>query len=156
MLKSYEEIIDRCREPISIYGHDIELFLEYLPYKHAKEFLLDNDNHHRWDLYIKQPTKEIILADMEKEMFTIWSKILFHAHIFGEKSIERVRVWLWFLGDDDLIKFAKNDNNYPLYGAPIFAKICEKYNFNIPDSEEIQNMVNGKPCNPDCTEGCIE
>lgn len=156
MLRTHEEIAERCRQPLSIYGHDIDILLNYIPYVYAKEFLIDTDDFYKWDLTVREPTKENVLMDMEKAMFIIWAKILFHTHLSGVRNIERMCSWLWLLDDKKLLKFAIEGNNYPMYGAPIFAKICEKYNFKMPTSKKIQNMVNGEPCSPNCKEGCVE
>ena len=44
------------------------------------------------------------------------------------RSIDHFRAWLWLLGDE-MLRFADDGDNYPMYGKPILRRICEKYGF---------------------------
>ena len=49
----------------------------------------------------------------------------------------------------------QDESHYPYYGAPILAKICEKYGFPVPDDFWVENMIKGNPCSDACGEGCL-
>ena len=146
MLRTYEEIVEKCRYPQSRFSHDLEVYLEYLPFKYAKEFLIDHEVHNAWDSTVKKPVKEIILEDMKEYMRIAWVQAESRMEPSTSKSIELMLGWLWLLDDTELLKFAINEDNYRHFGAPILSKICEKYEFPIPTCPDVQNMIQGKTC----------
>lgn len=83
-----------------------------------------------------------------------WDKVLGHRGISAGRTVEKMTAWLWLLGDDEMVRFAEDDSNYPQYGAPILKAICEKYGFPIPDDPAARRMAVGRRCVPDCDEGC--
>ena len=68
MLKTYEEIVEKCRDPFSRFGHDIDVYLNYLPYEYAEEFLIGKYDCITWDLNVKKLFEENIFCTMKKYM----------------------------------------------------------------------------------------
>jgi len=62
-----------------------------------------------------------------------WGKVRNHRGLSADRTILKMKAWLWLLGDDELEAFAADYANYPQYGAPILKAICEKYDFPIPE-----------------------
>ena len=155
MLKTYEEIVEKCRNPFSRFGHDIDVYLHYLPYKYAKEFLIGEDDSIVWDSNVIKPVEKNIFHPMRKYMDLVWSDIIAHNHRAVDEGVDHFIGWLWLLDNTELIEFALDENNYSKYGAPILAKICRTYNFLIQDGVLIQRMIKNKPCQPDCAQGCL-
>ena len=77
-----------------------------------------------------------------------------HRGISTGRSLQHFEAWLWLLGDQDTLDYIQDDDNYANYGAPALKKICEVYNFSIPQEDWFENMANGKKCASDCFEGC--
>ena len=156
LVKSYDAIVEKCREPDSRFGYDIEVYLEYLPFEYAKEFLLDHDIHDNWDETVRQPTRENLIWDMGKYLHDAWYRVEFHNDLIASKDIVCLTAWLWLLGDTELYKYVSNENNYSSYGAPLYQKICAKYELMIPMETHLRNLMRGEPCSPECEDGCIK
>ncbi len=101
-------------------------------------------------------TPDVMLGDFfEKYEQTVKAKLRPKSWIRYRAIIDHFRAWLWLMEDGDTLAFAEEDNNYPNYGAPILAKICEKYGFEKPESVAAQRMAQGLECDPDgCPCGC--
>ena len=155
-MKTQDEIVRyyRAEKNEDILGFTAEILLSYLDFDHAKEFLRSEADAETWNTNIVPLTTEGIIAEMEDYMAFAWGKAQDHRGISASRSVEKMIAWLWLLEDYETIKFAKNDDNYKNYGAPILKKICEVYEFPIPDSEDLKNMAKGKKCRIDCDEGC--
>lgn len=155
MLKSYEEIVNKCKNPECYSGNDLMVYLEYIPFEYAKEFIYKDETEFSWNQRIKEPIEKNVLYDLKKYMDFAWRKVIDHNHEECLESIDHIIGWLWLLNDTELLKFVKNADNFSKYGIPILVEVCTKYNFPIPDGVLIQNMINGKPCCPTCSQGCL-
>lgn len=156
MLKSHEELVEKCKEPISRFGNDIRVYLEYLPFKYAKEYITYPEDEFTWDTETRDPTEKNILHDMKGYIELAWRNVMQHDYSAAVESIDHLAAWLWILGDTELYKFTMEEDNFGRFAVPILEKICTKYNFLIPDGPLVQNMIKGKPCCPTCAEGCIK
>jgi hypothetical protein len=153
-MRTQQEIITYYQQERQndLFGHMAEVLLPRLSAEQIKS-LLESDA----DLTDWQPLpldQEAITAEMEKYMGFAWTKVQDHRGISANRSVEKMCAWLWLLGDEETLAYAKDDAHYPQYGAPILVKICEKYHLPIPAGQDIQNMAQGKPCSPDCEMGC--
>ncbi len=126
--------------------------MAYLPIEQFKEFVKKDANLSDWEPI--PLTHEAVLAEMKEYMEFAWGKVDAHRGISASRSVEKMQAWLWLLGDEETLTFARDDDNYTNYGAPVLMKICQVYDFPIPDDEGIRNMAQGKPCYPGCDEGC--
>lgn len=153
-MQTIEEIVayyERERQE-DIFGFLSEVLLRYLPTEAVKPFLKEGTDLSAW-----QPTpltEEAVIADMGQYMAFAWGKVSDHRGISAYRSIEKMQGWLWLLGDEETLAYAKDEEHYPQYGAPILLRICQRYGFPVPDEEGIRNMAQGKPCYPGCQEGC--
>lgn len=124
--------------------------VDYLDYEHAKPFLKEGVTLEQWN-----DAKQVDpLIELRGYMPFALDKAEGHRGISAGRSIQHMQTWLWLMGDDELLEFAENDNNYPNYGVPILAAICKKYYIQTPDEEWFKNMSQGSSCTPDCDEGC--
>lgn len=101
-------------------------------------------------------TEEEVHRRMKGYMKFAWEKVLGHRGISASRSVSRMSVWVFLMGNDDLLKFVQDGNNYAMYGAPVLKRICEKYRFPIPKDERVLRMAKGLPCTVRCNQGCIE
>ena len=70
------------------------------------------------------------------------------------RTVNKMASWLFLLGEDELRGFVTDNHNYSMYGAPALAKVCERFEFPIPEGEEVQRMIGGEQCVDGCEEGC--
>ena len=153
-MRTLDEIVDfyRKNSKEDFLGFTADVLLAYLPVERVKEFAKEDADLSKWQP--KLLTREAVLEEMKDYMEFAWDKAENHRGISAWRSVEKMQAWLWLLGDEPTLTFAKEDDNYTNYGAPILMKICQIYGFPIPDDEGVRNMAQGKPCYPGCTEGC--
>lgn len=130
----FDEMVSSKSDPL---GFKLEALAEFLPAVSPEA---------------KRLTEPDVLAVMKDYMAFAWGKALDHRGISTSRSVIKMSVWLWILGDVELLAFAENSTNYRNYGVPILRKISQKYNFEIP--EEAKSWKDGEPCQPNCEDGC--
>lgn len=99
-------------------------------------------------------TPESIRARMAKYMREYgWPKAIGHRGISASRTLDKMRAWAWLAGDEDVLKGAFACG-YAQYGAPVLAAVCEHYGWPVPDGEDAERMIAGRPCTdyPGC--GC--
>jgi hypothetical protein len=117
---------------------------------------------HDWP---KPQDREIIIEDMKEYYGFALEKATDHRGLSAGRSIEKMEAWVWLLDDGNYEKI--HWSWYTNYGAPILKEIGDIYGFEYLGKEEGEyadyikesnqkflNMANGKPCRPDCNEGC--
>lgn len=75
--------------------------------------------------------REFILQALAHYLAFAWEKALEKRGISASRSIDKLRQWLWLLGDDELCAVCDDDAMYPPYGIPILRRIAAKYE--LPD-----------------------
>ena len=151
-MRTFDDIAHYLARHNDLFGHAAEVLVSYLPAERAKAFCEEGTDLSDWK---QSPlTREQILGEMKGYMEFAWGKVEDHRGISANRSIDKMKAWLWLLEDDDTWAFANSDEHYAQYGAPILKKICEQYQFPIPKGDAIANMAKGRPCTPDCDMGC--
>lgn len=74
-------------------------------------------------------TQEAIIEEMRSYMEFALGKAYNERGISASRSVWKYVQWLWVLEDEELLDYAEDDDNYPMYGLPILQKICTKYGF---------------------------
>ncbi len=97
-------------------------------------------------------TEEAVKAELLDYLDFAFGKAINHRGISASRSIQKLSTWAWILDLDDLVAFAEDDKNYPQYGVPILKKFAEHFEIEMP--EAILDWPDGKPCVPNCDEGC--
>ena len=153
-MRTIEEIKYKIKHPSDdLFGTTIDL-IEFLSYQDAKELLKPEVTEADWSKDVKPLTEETVIAEMKKYMEFALEKAENHRGISASRSIEHFEQWLWLLDDKETLAFAEDEDNYSNYGAPILKRICEKYNFEYPQTSWMQNMAKGLKCHEDCEEDC--
>jgi hypothetical protein len=146
--RTQDEIAERCKakceEPLNF---ESSTLLLYMDFAHARPFLIEDAAESNWSFH--EPTREVLLAGMRDYMGFAWGKVLDHRGISAHRSVDRMRAWVWLLGDEF------PEVSYPQYGAPILKALCDQYGFGVPDNEDIRRMAAGEPCGmyPHCSCG---
>ena len=153
-MKTQEEIVKHIEEikDEDFFGFMTGVLVYHLDFEHAKPYLKEDVEADDWTPDSLDHNE--VINQMAEYMEFAWDKARNHRGLSSGRSVQKMQAWLWLLGDDETIAFAKDDSNYPSYGAPILKKICEKYDFPIPEGEDVVNMGGGRPCSDDCCEGC--
>lgn len=153
-MKNQKELVAKIKAESGMFSFIPEVLIEYLDFDHAIPFLNDEWRDKRGEWEVKSQDREAIIADMRSYMEFAWGKCLDHRGISAGRSVEKMKAWLWLLGDVDAYTFANDGTNYPNYGAPILMHISDKYGFPIPDDEDARLMAQGKHCTADYSCGC--
>lgn len=152
-MRSPQEILEFCQVDGGIFDFSAEAVAQFLTFEQAKPLLEADAKPEDW----KQEAlnQETVIQGMRAYMEFAWGKVQDHRGLSASRSVNKMRAWVWLLGDDDTLKLLEGAP-HAMYGAPKLAVICEKYGFPIPAGENIQNMINGKPCYAGCDQGCGE
>lgn len=146
---------------VDIFGFESGVLLGYLPLADALPFLdepkLTPEIRARWDEEVDPLDREVVLGAMTEYMSFAVEKVLDHRGLSAGRSVAKMLGWLWLLGDNDLREQILSDTiPYPQYGAPRLRAIMGKYDLRVDDArgETFVNMSEGRPCRPDCRDGC--
>ncbi len=150
-MRTIEEIVQKLSVPSGrMFGP--EVLAQYLPRELHKsvDFISTEDFEQR------PLERDAIIQEMRSHMAFAWGKVENHRGISALRSVNKMRAWIWVLGDESLsFELEKlEETEYAQYGAPILARVCQEYGFDIPKSAAIANMIKGLPCVDDCEEGC--
>lgn len=154
-IKTPEQIIEYVNGPEAkndFLGFTREVLIPHLPFEHAKPFLKEGTEEKDWD---PNPLERgSLIEEMRSYAAFGWEKVEGHRGISAGRTIEKMAAWLWLLGENELRSFVMDSRNYAYYGAPSLAAVCRKFEFPIPDGEDVARMINGEPCEDGCEMGC--
>src|SRR3972149_4515298 len=153
-MRTEQDVVKRVKNSNDIFGFDKDILLPFLSFDLAKEFLKEEATEEEWVKVQSASSEEAVLNDVKKYMEFAWEKVSGHRGISADRSVTKMKTWMWLLGNDELECFADVEINYRYYGAPILAKICKHYGWSIPTDGLTENMIKGKPCCFDCERGC--
>ena len=169
-MRTQEEIVTAMREEDDYFGFRGSTLIDYLEYDYAKQFLKDDftersDAAEVWATEnrgiagsYEDVCRVLVKSDIKTQMVVTadfgWLKLRDHRGLSMCRVLERMRAWLWLLGDEELLSFATDDANHPQYGAPILKAICEKYELPIPEDEYRRRMMSGERCGAAYECGC--
>lgn len=150
-MRTQEEIVQIVRaDDDDIFGFAKSILVPYLDFEHAREFLKPDVTAEQWKQLPQDRQK--ILANIREYMEFAWGKVEDHRGLSAGRSVDKLTAWAWLL-DDDVAK-RMNEADYAQYGAPKLAIACKAFELPIPDSDEIRNMIAGRPCVDSCELGC--
>lgn len=116
-----------------------EVLIEYLSFDKARPFLNEDviaekgeeEARKEWG-GCKDVTEELVIAEMKDYMEFAWGKAIDERGISATRSIQKMEAWMFLLGKDEGFDF---ESDYEPYGKPILRKICELFDFPIPEGE---------------------
>lgn len=164
-MRTPEEIkarIDKLNSDGDFFGFQREVLISALPFDEAKSFLKDDVTADQWAGLSATTDEAAMAAAADYFKFAI-GKALNHRGISAKRSVDKMTAYVWLLGRDDvLLKMEAAD--YPNYGVPILKAAADELGFDQPaagvegwapeDVEMWENMAQGRPCHPNCDEGC--
>lgn len=155
-MQTQEEIKKRFEESGGFLRFSRDVLVDYLDYDTAKALgiVKDGVDRSQWDEratggagYGPTFVGTISSDDDAKQQLAAYLefgqvKALDMRGISASRTIDKVREWLWLLGDHEGVAYC-NDDNYPQYGAPIIAWVAERYGVELEESDTWADMVKG-------------
>lgn len=126
-MRTQEEIVERfkARKEYDIFGWEVNEYLYYLDYKHAKPFLKADTKDKSWEIEKMTPAEKI-----KDYMKFAWEKANGCRGISAGRSLSHMVAWLWLDGQDKFLEEWHNLEDYEYYGKPQLIAICELYEIN--------------------------
>lgn len=156
-MRSQEEIVTRIAEikEGDFLGFGRDVLIGFLEYDLAQPHLKENVTEEEWDSLRYVPNTQTVEAHMLDYLDFAWMKADDHRSISAARNIDKFSEWLWLYENHELYRdFLTAD--YTNYGAPKLMVISKYLDYEIADYylPDVANMAQGKPCRPDCNEGC--
>jgi hypothetical protein len=150
--RSEAEVVMRLRQNHDDFlGFKREVLADHLSVEALREFATKDSDLSDWRP--RSLDLEPVMTELGDYMEFAWGKVADHRGISANRSVDKVGEYVWLLGLDDLLA-EMEAADYPQYGAPKLAVVCQALMLVIPDDEGIQRMIQGLPCEPGCDEGC--
>jgi hypothetical protein len=124
-MRTQDEIVARikARKLKDIFGFETDMYLPFLDYAHAKEFLEVGATKRKWNVIQNKASSPA--GEVKDYMPFAWGKANDCRGISACRSIEHFIAWLWLDGKDWLEE--DYDKHYKHYGKPQLVRICEEY-----------------------------
>ena len=154
-MRTTDEIVARIKEVAKeeFFGFESSDLIMVLPWDEAKKFLKEESHEEekkKWRT--SPPTDDEIRAEAIDYLDFAFGKAINHRGLSAGRSVSHLRAWCWLLGEDELVAFIDDEDNYPNYGAPILKKVAEHWGVDVPDNPTFQAMARGDKC-PSCQSG---
>jgi hypothetical protein len=148
-VRSQTEIVERLRvaRMDDFFGFKTEVLASFLDAEHAMEFCKPNADLSDWIVLT-----DVATAGAEYLAFA-FDKAEDHRGISAERSVEKMTEYAWLQGRDDVVK-AMDDAGYARYGVPKLVAYARAFDLPIPEGQWIENMAQGRRCEPGCDIGC--
>jgi hypothetical protein len=135
--RTQDEMVERFREESGqMFDFASEILLYYIDFGHVKEFLKAEaveqfeKGEKVWDCITDI---RITAQDFLDYINFAWGKALDERGISASRSIQKLSMWLWLMGRDDLVQTIENDRLYNPYGAPALIAVSEALSIPVPD-----------------------
>ena len=117
-------------------GRDINRLCQFIPFDMLDKFGLearDGVTAEEWNKDLRPFTREEILKQLESDVDFGFEKALNHRGISSGLMFEVVKMWNWIL-EEGLEDW--DDDNYAMYGLPLFKATAVKYGFENPIGDD--------------------
>jgi len=160
MRRTQDEIVARIEELLDndFFGSETQELLSALDFEHAKQFLKEDATEKDWESY---PSDEAQLRkDAKGYLEFAIGKATDHRGLSAARSIGHYRGWVWLLEPELFAGF--DSAPYAPYGVPqlhaaaVVLDFVDEFDRLADQHPELLNMVDGRPCEPGCVEGCLE
>ena len=128
-MRTQDEILQRIRDRAHLdpLGFETDMYIPYLGYERAKEFLNEGVTEEQYLESVKE--YEDVVAVMKDYMPFAFNKAHNQRGISAYRSLQHYIAWTWIAGDDKLS--AKLDEGpTDTYGLDLLRAICNHYGWN--------------------------
>ena len=126
-MRTQNERVERYKKRKSddMMGFEVHMYIPYLDYQHAKEFLKPDVIEKEWNKenYIPLTDEGIKKVAVDYLEFA-WEKANGCRGISAMRSLQHYQAWLWLLGNNEFDDL----DEYEFYGKPQLERICEFLN----------------------------
>lgn len=148
-MKTQEEILSRLNQAKNdFFGFTTEVLVGSLAFEYAKPFLKEGTTSEQWTPDL---TDEAVKKAALAYLYFAWGKAADHRGISANRSVDKMTEYCWLLGYD--VK-AIEDAPYPSYGCPKLKVVAELLGQPLPTDPALVNMMEGRPCEANCNQGC--
>lgn len=168
LTRTPEEIRAYIETNPDMLGSTLQTLVPYLSFDDARPLLKDGSTEDQWNeapdpeaarpdhdsdypswagesLGTPRPlTREAALLEAEAYHRFACVKALDQRGISAGRSVMKLTAWAWLLGEDEMVAFAEDDDNYPAYGAPILKRFAEHFGWPWPDDADLATMARGE------------
>lgn len=134
-LEQLKGLTSRCVD-----GRDFARLAKFIPYNMLNEFGIkpkeEYDDEEKWNEIKVEFTRENILKQLEKDVAFGFEKALGKRGISSSLMFECVRLWNYIL-EEGLEDWS--EENYAMYGLPLFKATAVKYGWDNPIGENDGN-----------------
>lgn len=135
--RSIEDIKEKIKNSDSFFGFDKEVYIEFLDFENAKEFLSEEyskkvESGETEFKYVNDI--HVAAQDFLDYMNFAWGKAQDERGLSASRSVAKLGAWLWMMGRNDLEEMINDDDLYNPYGAPALIAVCKEMGIKYPES----------------------
>lgn len=134
--RTEDEIFQRIKDD-DIFGYNLEVLVDYLPWSKSKEFynIEYQEKVEKGDDVPPRIISDIYetAQDFLDYMVFGWMKAMHERGISASCTISKLGNWLWLMGRDDLRRILGDKELYNPYGSPALIKVCEEMGIKVPE-----------------------
>ena len=134
-MKTLEQVIENY-EDNTLDGRQTTRFAQFLTADRLPKFDLELEEgvtEEEYNKTVKPFTRENVLAQLQKDVEFGFEKALDRRGLSSSFMFECVRFWNWVL-EEGLEDW--DEDNYPMYGLPLFKATAVKYGWNNPIGDD--------------------
>lgn len=134
-MKTIEEILKY--ESQALDGRDIGRLGCFMTREQLKEAgLTPNDPDAEW--VPEEYTRENVVKRLESDLAFAFEKALNKRGLSAGMMFSVIKMWMWVLDEhEDLVNWS--DDNYAMYGLPLFKAVALRYNLDNPIGDDVGN-----------------
>ncbi len=148
-MKTQEEILQRVRQAgEDFFGFTVSVLVGSLSFENAKPFLKEGTLPDQWTPDL---TDEAVMKSALAYLEFAWGKAEDHRGLSASRSVDKMTAFCWLLGHD---VSGIDAAEYAYYGCPKLKVVAQLLGQPLPTDPALVNMMEGRPCDPHCEQGC--
>lgn len=128
-MKTLEQIAEQYKSE-TLDGRDLNRLAQFIPFNMLASFGLEvkeGTTEEQWNSNVKEFVKENVLEQLKRDVEFGFEKALNQRGLSAGMMAEVVTMWNWIL--EDGLEHLNTNDNYAMYGLPIFKATAVKYGF---------------------------
>lgn len=134
-MKTIEQVVEKY-ECKTLDGRDLTRLVKYMTEEQLTSLGLELKDEYKGKHVAVPLTREAVMEDLKGDLAFAFEKALNHRGISAGLMFEVVRMWNWIL-EEGLENF--NEDDYAMYGLPLFKATAVKYGFDNPIGDDLGN-----------------
>lgn len=134
--RTQEEIVNKMADSEDMFGFADGILVKYLDYENAKRWYTDEYNAKVAAKKEEEPKPITDVYETSQDLLDYlvfgWMKALDQRGLSAARTLVKLKVWLWLLGREDLVKVLDDNSLHNPYGAPALVEITSKLGIEAP------------------------